>query len=288
MRKVIYLYCFLGFLAFGPMANAQDFLLQGCYWDCPESSSIEIDEASLKFWTEKIKAQAPELGHNGFSYIWLPPASSTTPKIQDLINDLGHLGIQTVSDLPLGNSNDSIQSKQITPQLLASAYELGLNAYQLGQNAQLNEDQIAELLNKLYEKDKSPQLFITTPPKQKAEQNDVSWVNNIVKTMKEEAARLINPRVHDQLLREALRQACADQDYDVRNIFDNSLRDATSLSGFNAITFVNSPNHRNQNDQVNDADDLIENPLLAYAYTLTNNQIGLPAVFLCRLFWDGI
>ena len=102
MRKVIYrLHCWLWLLVAAGELTAQDFLLQGCYWDCPESSNIEIDEASLTFWTAKIKAQAPELGHNGFSYIWLPPANSATPGIRALINDLNRLGIKTIADLLL-------------------------------------------------------------------------------------------------------------------------------------------------------------------------------------------
>ena len=81
-----------------------------------------------------------------------------------------------------------------------------------------------------------------------------------------------------------LRQACNDPGYDVRNVFEYSLRDATSLSGFNVITYVNSPNHRNQNGEAGDEDDWIYEPLLAYAYTLTNNQVGLPSVFYADYF----
>ncbi len=65
----------------------------------------------------------------------------------------------------------------------------------------------------------------------------------------------------------------------MRRIFDGSIRDVTALSGFKIITFINSPEFYNPNGIEGDADDLIRDPLLAYAYILTNNQLGLPAVF---------
>ena len=79
-------------------------------------------------------------------------------------------------------------------------------------------------------------------------------------------------RIFDFTLRDALKAACDDGNYDARNVFENSLH-AAGLSGFNVVTFANNHDFRGPGEPIqNDA-------LLAYAYLLTNNQIGLPSVF---------
>ena len=206
MRKINHiLYGCLGLLLCSISANAQDFLLEGCYWDCPESSSIEIDEASLNFWTAKIKSQAPELGHNGFSYIWLPPATTANTDILGLIDDLSQVGIQTISDLNINQENSdtsATQSNDYIPKWLNQASSLGVNSFQINQNKNLSPDQVAALLNGLYEKDQVPQLFITKVSTEPSPTEEANWLSDVINTMREETARLINPRVHDKMLRE--------------------------------------------------------------------------------------
>jgi alpha-amylase len=84
-------------------------------------------------------------------------------------------------------------------------------------------------------------------------------------------------RIFDFTLRNALKEACDNGGYDRRNVFNSSLRD-NGLSGHNVATFVNNHDFRGPGEPVqNDA-------LLAYAYILTNNQLGVPTVFYPDLF----
>lgn len=102
------------------------------------------------------------------------------------------------------------------------------------------------------------------------------WVNSVKSNMGAGAQAAINPKIFDFALREQLRQACDNGGYDSRNVFNNSLHDAASLSGFNIITFVNNHDFR---DGSGFASLIRNNPDLAYVYILTNNQLGVPTIF---------
>jgi alpha-amylase len=102
------------------------------------------------------------------------------------------------------------------------------------------------------------------------------WINNVKANMSPAAQAAIQPKIFDFALREQLRQACDNSGYDSRNIFSNSLHDAAALSGFNIVTFVNNHDFR---DASGFASLVRNNPNLAYAYILTNNQLGVPTVF---------
>lgn len=102
------------------------------------------------------------------------------------------------------------------------------------------------------------------------------WVNNVKAAMNPSALAAIQPKIFDFALREQLRQACDNTGYDVRNVYNGSLRDAAGMSGFNIVTFVNNHDFRDANGFAS----LIKNkPNLAYAYILTNNQLGVPTIF---------
>ena len=64
----------------------------------------------------------------------------------------------------------------------------------------------------------------------------------------------------------------------MRNIYLGSLRDAVGLSGFNVVTFLNNHDFRTADPNAFDALAQAHVPL-AYAYLLTNNQLGVPTVF---------
>ena len=102
------------------------------------------------------------------------------------------------------------------------------------------------------------------------------WVNSVYSYMDEDTKGSIAPKIFDFALRESLRQACDGYGYDVRNVFGASLHDAEGLNGNNVVTFVNNHDFRDESDFAS----LIQNdPMLAYAYILTNNHLGLPSVF---------
>ena len=100
-----------------------------------------------------------------------------------------------------------------------------------------------------------------------------NWIDQVYAYMNSSTKLAIAPRVFDFSLRDALEKASDQFGYDVRNVFNSSIVDAQGLSGFNVVTFANNHDYRG-------AGQAIENdPILAYAYLLTNNQVGLPCVF---------
>ena len=80
-------------------------------------------------------------------------------------------------------------------------------------------------------------------------------------------------RAFDFSLRNALKEACDNDFYDVRNVFQSGIVDDGGLSGFNAVTFVNNHDFRGPGEPIQ------RDAVLGYAYILTNNQVGLPTVF---------
>ncbi|HPE35289.1 MAG TPA: alpha-amylase family glycosyl hydrolase [Bacteroidales bacterium] len=134
---------------------------------------------------------------------------------------------------------------------------------------------IGDLLDNLYDYNMIPQMVVgewydANP------QTLANWVNNVYLYMDNDTKQAIAPRIFDFSLRDALRNACDTYDYDVRNIFNASIVDNTSLSGINVVTFVNNHDFRGENP----FSSLIQQDvILAYAYILTNNQIGAPTVF---------
>jgi len=100
-----------------------------------------------------------------------------------------------------------------------------------------------------------------------------SWLDNVKANMDADTRAAIQPRAFDFSLRQALKDACDTFGYDVRSVFTSGLVDAAGASGFDAVTFTDNHDFR-------DAGQFIANdPILAYAYILSNNQVGLPCVF---------
>ena len=99
------------------------------------------------------------------------------------------------------------------------------------------------------------------------------WVDQVNAGLTTSTKSAIFPRLFDFALRDALKNACDTYGYDVRNIFNSGMVDAAGVSPFNVVTFVGNHDFR-------DAGQYIQNdPILAYAYILSNNQIGVPTVF---------
>jgi Alpha amylase, catalytic domain len=82
-------------------------------------------------------------------------------------------------------------------------------------------------------------------------------------------------RVFDFSLRDNLRQACDEGGYDVRNVFESAAAD-NGINPYQVVTFVNNHDFRDGSGFASLAKNEYE---LAYAYILTNNQIGLPCVY---------
>ncbi len=103
-----------------------------------------------------------------------------------------------------------------------------------------------------------------------------SWANSV------SAPAGVNVRAFDFAIREALKNACDNPSYDKRDVFNSGMVDNAGAGPFQAVTFVNNHDFRSVGEPIqNDA-------MLAYAYILTNNQIGLPCVFYPDYYGSSI
>jgi alpha-amylase len=108
------------------------------------------------------------------------------------------------------------------------------------------------------------------------------WVNSVLNSMDSDTKSAIDVRAFDFGMRDALKNACDVFGYDVRNVFNSGMVDGGGLSGFNAVTFINNHDFRDEGQPVQN------DPILGYAYILTNNQIGMPCIFYPDYFGDTI
>lgn len=108
------------------------------------------------------------------------------------------------------------------------------------------------------------------------------WIDAVVAAMSPAARAAIDVRAFDFELRAALKQACDDGLYDVRQVFQRGLVDGAGASGFQAVTFANNHDFRTPGEH------LLARQHLAYAYLLTNNRIGLPCVFAPDYYGDDV
>lgn len=106
-----------------------------------------------------------------------------------------------------------------------------------------------------------------------------NWVNQVESN---KGSSTTNVRAFDFALRQALKDACDTYGYDVRNVFSSGMVDGAGASGFNVVTFVNNHDYRGPGEPVQN------DPILAYAYILTNNQVGLPCVFYPEYFGKSV
>lgn len=99
------------------------------------------------------------------------------------------------------------------------------------------------------------------------------WLDDVLFNMDADTKTAINVRVFDFALRNNLEQACDAFGYDVRNLFNSGIVDGAGGSGFNVVTFINNHDFRDAGQPVDN------DPILAYAYILTNNKLGAPCVY---------
>ncbi len=254
-----------------PVLFAQDFLLQGCYWSCPE----EMDSTSFAYGSNNLRTQAPELAYAGFSYIWLPAVpDSLQADMPGLVGILRKAGLEAVVDVSVPKTGAIFQ-----PVEASLDSDLQIAGFRMHTEGVPDPLVSANFLNAQQNRGHPPKLVFADIPNWEEPVKLANWVAKVTNHLTPEAKLSISARVYDYTLREALRQACDDPKFDVRQVYDRSLRDVTALTGFNVVTLANSVRFNNQNGKASDADDRIADPLLAYAYLLTNNQIGLPSVY---------
>lgn len=262
-------------LGLAPVLVAQDFLLQGCYWSCPEDSPGTLpDSATLAFWVEHLTEQSPEFAHAGFTGIWLPNLTAQAPQqVKRLIESLKEQGLIVIAEIDL--QQDSMGS--LTQQGIALKDALGVESFSITDRPLYPADAFVADYKGLVNQGASPDFIIRGLPDFDQSGLQIDWIRMTLKSLEGQSGT--KPRIYDYQLREALRSVSADSTLDARSIYSSSIRDASALSGFNIVTMANHPSYKNQNGIADDFDDPMPEPLLAYAYLLTNNQIGLPTVF---------
>ncbi|MFZ1633580.1 MAG: alpha-amylase family glycosyl hydrolase [Chitinophagales bacterium] len=131
---------------------------------------------------------------------------------------------------------------------------------------------IGDLMDELHDSGMNPGMIVGenydfTPSVLKG------WLDDVMFNMDDDTKAAINVRVFDFALRNNLEQACDAFGYDVRNVFNSGIVDGAGGSGFNVVTFINNHDFRDPGQPVDN------DPILAYAYILTNNKIGIPCVY---------
>jgi alpha-amylase len=99
------------------------------------------------------------------------------------------------------------------------------------------------------------------------------WIDQATNSMDPDTKADIDMRIFDFSLRQALKDACDAFGYDARNVFNSGLVDGAGVSPFQSVTFTDNHDTDHQGNAI------VNDPLLANAYILTNNQVGLPTVF---------
>jgi hypothetical protein len=99
------------------------------------------------------------------------------------------------------------------------------------------------------------------------------YVDNVNNGLTQSARASINVRLFDFALRGALKSACDQFGYDVRNMFGAGMVNGVGGSPNNAVTFINNHDFRDAGQPVTN------NPELVYAYILTDNFLGVPCVY---------
>lgn len=242
---------------------AQDFLLQGAYGNAQDTSATPI-------WMKKMKEQASDLAFRGFTHCWLPRASAIQqPGFKDLIKTFRQAGLQPMMDLTILAEENIFQLMPLSQQL-RNDYQI--KSFRIRSEKEPKPVVIANFLQTYYADNDKPGLLFTFLPDDQTPAKLADWINKVRANLPTEVRADIQPRVYDYALREALKLACEDASYDVRAIYTSSIQDATSLTGYHVVTGINNDYFVNKNK-------LVKQPLLAYVYLLTNNQIGLPEIF---------
>lgn len=260
-----------------PLAHAQDFIMQGCYWSCPDQAPGSLpDSATLSFWIDRMSDQSPGLAYAGFTHLWLPNLTADAPpSIQKLLDKLKEQGIRTVAEItPQKDSTGGLQA-----QMLRLNDSLQVHSFSVSEKDDLTAKAYAKAINNIYQQGIKPEVLIKGSPTFNRNGYLEKWIVEVLRQLPAEVQADLSPRVYDYGLRETLRKSSVDASFDARLVFERSIRDRSPVSGYNIVTLVNHPAYKDQDGKADSRDDIIADPLLGYAYILTNNQIGLPTVF---------
>lgn len=131
---------------------------------------------------------------------------------------------------------------------------------------------VGNLLDSMHLVDQNPSMVVGefydfNPASLKA------WVDGVKGTMDNSTKDSIDVKVFDFALRGALKNACDLFGYDARNLYNSGVVGGAAGLASEAVTFINNHDFRGQDEPVQN------DPILAYAYILTNRTVGTPTVF---------
>ncbi|HEV7332303.1 MAG TPA: alpha-amylase family glycosyl hydrolase [Flavisolibacter sp.] len=154
--------------------------------------------------------------------------------------------------------------------------ELGSKGIRMDAVKHFEPSFVANMLNEMNRTNRKPNMVVGEWYAENADELK-GWVDAVTSGLNSETRSAVPVKVFDFSLRRALKDAL-DNGANARQVFFSSLRDAKGMSGFNVMTFLNNHDFRSSNPSYGDA--LVHNnPILGYAYLLTNNQLGVPTVF---------
>ena len=104
------------------------------------------------------------------------------------------------------------------------------------------------------------------------------WVDAVQASLTSKGVSGFNVKVFDFSLRAALK-GTLDRNESPRQVIFTGLKNGKGVSGFNIVTFLNNHDFREENNASFNSAVVNKNRNLAYAYLLTNNQLGVPLVF---------
>jgi hypothetical protein len=99
------------------------------------------------------------------------------------------------------------------------------------------------------------------------------WTDAVNEGMSAAAQAEISVKIFDFALRSDLKSACDQFGYDARNVFNSGIVKGAGGNKDHVVTFINNHDFREMDEPV------VNDPLLPYAYLLTNPEIGTPTIF---------
>jgi len=147
---------------------------------------------------------------------------------------------------------------------------------------QLSPAFVAGLLNDLRLRGLQPPLFVGDFPSTKGAALG-NWIDSVQQYLGAKTRTGVDVRLLDYPLQRALARACdSTTQFDVRTVLTTGMVENQRINPFSAVTFAQPIADTTLAKQIR------QDPLLAYAYLLTNNQVGLPVVHYQDYFDLGL
>ena len=136
---------------------------------------------------------------------------------------------------------------------------------------------VAHLIKQLIDRGKIPNMLVGEWYGENLDELK-GWVDAVQASLATKGVSNFSVKVFDFSLRAALK-GTLDRNESPRQLIFSGLKNGKGMSGFNIATFLNNHDFREENNSSFNSAVVNKNRNLAYAYLLTNNQLGVPAVF---------